>query len=129
MLIYGVSGIFAHKKTIKQFLQPMTEQVWGEGEDVPRGCAAIFGSIFQSYCIFVSVFFFNSPMPFWGRFCQYLHIFLRTASIFLGSIFDTGCFIFCSTVLSLSGTLPPFFYGELPSLSVSMHYKKSKMVM
>ena len=23
MLIYGVSGIFAHKKTIKQFLQPI----------------------------------------------------------------------------------------------------------
>ena len=34
MLIYGVSGIFAHKKTIKQFLQPMIEQVWGRGEDV-----------------------------------------------------------------------------------------------
>ena len=31
MLIYGESGIFAHKKTIKQFLQPMIEQVWGGG--------------------------------------------------------------------------------------------------
>ena len=43
--------------------------------DVPRGCEAFFASVFQSYCIFVSVFF-NSPMPFWGRFYQQLHIFL-----------------------------------------------------
>ena len=31
MLIYGAYGIFAHKKTIKEFLQPMIEQVWGGG--------------------------------------------------------------------------------------------------
>ena len=75
MLIYGVSGIFAHKKTIKQFLQPMIEQVLGAGVDVSGGCATIFGSAFQSYYIFVLAFF-NSPMPFLGRFYQYLHIFL-----------------------------------------------------
>ena len=52
----------------------MIEQVGGGGgEDVPRGCATIFVSVFQSYYIFVSVAF-NSPMPFLGRFYQYLHI-------------------------------------------------------
>ena len=30
-IIYGVSGIFSHKKTIKQLLQPMIEQVLGGG--------------------------------------------------------------------------------------------------
>ena len=68
MLIYGVSGIFAYKKTIKQFLQPMIEQVLGGGGG-GWGCAArmchFFASVFQSYCIFVSVIF-NSPMPFFG---------------------------------------------------------------
>ena len=42
MLIYGVSGIFANKKTIKQFLQPMIEQVGvvggGGGECAGRMC-------------------------------------------------------------------------------------------
>ena len=45
MLINGESGIFAHKKTIEQFLQPMIQQVLGEGgggwmcrEDVPLFC-------------------------------------------------------------------------------------------
>ena len=35
---------FAHKKTIKQFLQPMIEQVFGGrgGRDVPERCAAFF---------------------------------------------------------------------------------------
>ena len=75
MLIYGVSGISAHKKTVKQVLQPMIEQVFGGGgggamyrEDVPL----FFGSAFQSYYIFVSIFF-DSPMHFLGRFYQYLH--------------------------------------------------------
>ena len=45
MLIYGESGIFAHKKIIKQFLQPMTEQVWG---DVPGGCAAFLRQFFRA---------------------------------------------------------------------------------
>ena len=75
MLIYGVSGIFAHKKTIKQFLQPMIEQIW-EGEmcleDVPQFSRA---TVF-----FVSVFF-NSQMSFWGLFYQYLHIFLYIMAI------------------------------------------------
>ena len=59
MLIYGESGIFAHKKTIKQFLQPMIEQVFGGGGglDVPGGCVAFFALVFQSYCTFVSVLF------------------------------------------------------------------------
>ena len=113
MLIYGVSGNFAHKKTIKQFLQPMTEQVWGEG------CAAIFGSVFQSYYIFVSDFFSIHQCLFGVDFAN-ICFFLRTASIFLGSIFDTGCFIFCSTVLSFSGTLPPFFLWRV-TLAPGVH--------
>ena len=111
---------------------------------MPRERATIFGSVFQSYYIFVSVFF-NSPMPFFGSilpifafsFCCILCVFhqnvkqcfghkifvwflyswtyfLINASIFLGSIFDTGYFIFCSTVLSLSGTLPPLFMASYP---------------
>ena len=56
MLIYGVSGIFAHKKTIKQFLQPMIEQVWGGGGGCAGRMCCFFASVFQSYCIFVSVF-------------------------------------------------------------------------
>ena len=76
MLIYGESEISAYKKTIKQFLQPMIEQVCeGGGGDVPGGCAASFASVFQSYCIFVSFFFFHSTDAFLGRFYQYLHIF------------------------------------------------------
>ena len=76
MLIYGVSGTFAHKKTIKQFLQPMIQQVFGRGGggDVPGGCAAIFGSVYQSYYNFVSVFSTHRCL-FGGRFYQYLHIF------------------------------------------------------
>ena len=78
MLIYGISGSFAHKKTIKQFRQPMIEQVLGGGGggvDVPGGCAAFCASVFQSYCIFVSVFF-NSPMPFFGSILQISAYFL-----------------------------------------------------
>ena len=137
----------------------MIEQVWrgGGGGGEGGGCAArmcrYFRVSFQSCYIFVPVFFFNSLMPSWGRFYQYLHIFccilfvfhqkvkqcfghkvffwflyswayfLITASIFLGAIFDTGyyifCSIFCCTVL----------YGELPSLPGSMYYRTSKMVM
>ena len=48
MLIYGVSGIFSHKKTIKQFLQLMIEQVWGGGgwmcRDVPNPRHDFIGS-------------------------------------------------------------------------------------
>ena len=50
--------------------------------DVPGGCAAIFGSVSQSYYIFVSDSF-NSPMPFLGRFYQYLHIFCCLLYVFL----------------------------------------------
>ena len=55
MLIYGVSVIFAHKKTITQFLQPMIEQVLGDGgEDVPL----FLGQFFRA-TIFLCRFFFS----------------------------------------------------------------------
>ena len=58
MLIYGVSGIFAHKKTIKQFLQLMIEQIWGERMDVTGECAAFLRQFFRatvSLCRFFSI--------------------------------------------------------------------------
>ena len=73
MLIYGVSGIFAHKKTIKQFLQPMIEQVWGGGgggmcrEDVPLFCVSF------SELLYFCVGFLQFTDAFLGRFYQYLH--------------------------------------------------------
>ena len=73
MLIYGVSGIFAHKETIKQFLQPIIEQVFGERGWMCREDVLPFASVFQSYCIFC-VGFFNSPMLSLGKCYQYLHI-------------------------------------------------------
>ena len=72
MLIYGVSGIFAHKKTIKQFLQPM---IGGGGVDVPGGCAAIFGSVFQSYYILCRFFSIHRCL-FWVDFTNICIFFL-----------------------------------------------------
>ena len=72
MLIYRVSGIFAHKKTIKQFLQPIIEQVWGV--DVPGGCAAFLRQF--SELLYFCVGFFNSLMPLWVDFtniCIFFH--------------------------------------------------------
>ena len=63
MLIYGVSGIFAHKKTMKQFLQPMIEQVGG-GVDVPGGRAAFLRQFFRA-------------TVFLGRFFQFTDAFLE----------------------------------------------------
>ena len=54
---YGASGIFAHKKIIKQFLQRMIEQVW-RGVDVPGGCAAFLRQFFRAtvfLCQFLSI--------------------------------------------------------------------------
>ena len=66
MLIYGVSGTFAHKKTIKQFLQLTIEQVfWGGGGKMCREDVPLFWVSFSEVLCFC-VGFFNSPMPFWG---------------------------------------------------------------
>ena len=93
MLIYGVSGIFAHKKTIKQFLQPMIDQVWGGGgggggsmcrEDVPLFCIsfsellyfcvgffqftdAFFGVDFTNICRFFLYISSKSLTMFWAQ--------------------------------------------------------------
>ena len=76
MLIYGVSRIFAHKETIKQFLQLMIEQVLGGGgegwmcqEDLPLFCISF------SELLYFCVGFFQFTDAFLGRFYQYLHIF------------------------------------------------------
>ena len=57
----------------------MIEQVLGGGGgeggvDVPGGCAAIFGSVFQSYYIFCRLL--SIHRCFLCRFYQYLQIFL-----------------------------------------------------
>ena len=65
---------------IKQFLQPVIEQVWegGGGGGRVGGCAAIIGSVFQSYYIFVSFFFsirqcfFGSILPIFAYFLLYI---------------------------------------------------------
>ena len=85
MLINGASGTFAHKKTIKQFLQPMTKRVLGGR----GGCAAIFGSVFQSYYIFVLVFLIHQCL-FWIDFTSiciffavyYVYVFKNSNSAF-----------------------------------------------
>ena len=74
MLIYEVSGIFAHKKTIKQFLQPMIEQVWGGGVNVPGGYTTFFRQFFRA-TVSLCRFFFQFTDAFLGRFYKYLHIF------------------------------------------------------
>ena len=77
MLIYGVSGIFAHKKTIKQFLQPMIEQVLGGGggmcpEDVPLFCVSFSELLY--FCVgffqFTSAFF-GLILPIFAYFWMY----------------------------------------------------------
>ena len=82
MLIYGVSGIFAHKKTMKQFLQPMIEQVWGGGGEiyVPGGCAAFLGQFFRATVFLCRFFqftdaFFGSILPIFAYFCCILCVF------------------------------------------------------
>ena len=69
MLIYEVSRIFAHRKTIKQFLQPMIQQGVG-GLDVPL----FWGQFFRA-TIFCVGLFLQFTDAFVGRFYQYLHIF------------------------------------------------------
>ena len=77
MLIYGVLGIFAHKKTIKQFLQPMIEQVWGGGgggmcqEDV-----LLFFCVSFSELMYFCVGFFQFTDAFFGSILQISAYFL-----------------------------------------------------
>ena len=89
MLIYEVSGIFAHKKIIKQFLQSMIEQVWGGS-----GCAVIIGSVFQSYYIFVSLFcqFTNAFLVDFTNICIFFAVyyvyFIKRSNSVLGTKFS-----------------------------------------
>ena len=56
---------FANKKTIKQFLQPMMEQMGGGGECAGRMCC--FSDVsFSVATVFLCSFFLNSPMRFLG---------------------------------------------------------------
>ena len=51
---------------MKQFLQPMIEQVWG-GVDVPGRCDAFLRQFFRA-TVFLCCYFFNSPVPLWVDF-------------------------------------------------------------
>ena len=80
----SISGIFAHEKTIEQFLQPMIERAGGGGEWV-GGCTGPMCRYFWVNCSELPYFcvgFFNSVMPFLGRFYQHLHIFCCILCVF-----------------------------------------------
>ena len=67
----------------------MIEQIlWEEGGGGGGGCAAIFGSVFQSYYIFVSAFF-NLPMPFFGSILPIFAYFCCILLVFHHSVLDT----------------------------------------
>ena len=96
MLIYRVSGIFAHKKTIKQFLQPMIEQVWGGGwmcrEDVPL----FFLRQFFRATVFLCWFFSIHRCLFWVDFTNigiffavYYVYFIKKSNSVLGTKFSS----------------------------------------
>ena len=78
MLIYGVSGIFSHKKTMKQFLQPMIEQVWGGGgmcrEDVPLICVSFSELLYFCVGFFLQFTdaFFGSILPIFAYLLLYI---------------------------------------------------------
>ena len=83
MLIYGESEISADKKTIKQFLQPMIEQVWGGGgggECDGRMCRFFSVSYSELLYFCVGFFqltdaFFGSILPIFAYFCCILSVF------------------------------------------------------
>ena len=74
MLIYGVCGTFAHKKTIKQFLQPMIEQVLGRGGVCRKDVPLFLGQFFKATIFFASVFSIHRRL-FWVDFTN-IYIFL-----------------------------------------------------
>ena len=78
MLTYGVSGIFALKKTIKQFLQPMIEQVLGSGGggvDVPGGCVVFLRQLFRAFVFLYRFFFQFTDAFFWVDFTNIYIVF------------------------------------------------------
>ena len=86
MLIYRVSNVFAHKKTIKQFLQLMIEQVWG-------GCAAFLHQFFRATVFLCHFFqftdaFFWSILPIFAYFLLYIMcISSKSQAVFSEKIF------------------------------------------
>ena len=65
MPIYGVPGTFAHKKTIKQFLQPIIEQVWGGGGGSAGRMCCFLRQFFRA-TVFLCRFFFQFTDTFFG---------------------------------------------------------------
>ena len=80
MLIYRVSGIFAHKKTIKQFLQPMIEQVLrggggGEGWMCRENVPLFLGQFFRATMLLCRFFSIHRCL-FWVDFVPIFAFFL-----------------------------------------------------
>ena len=80
-----------NKNTIKQFLQPMIEQVWAEGVDVPL----LLGQFFRA-AIFLCRFFFQFTNAFFGSilpifayfFAVYYVYFIKKSNSVLGTKFS-----------------------------------------
>ena len=99
MLINGVSRIFAHKKTIKQFLQQMIEQVLvrgGGGVWMCRENVQLFLDQLFRVTIFLCCFFFQFTRAFFRSilpifayfFAVYYVYFIKKSSSVLGTKFS-----------------------------------------
>ena len=83
-----------HKKTLKQFLRPMVEQVWGGGGCTERMCRFFLRQLFQELLYFCVGFFqfidafFGSILPIFAFFAVYYVYFIKKSNSVLGTKFS-----------------------------------------
>ena len=88
--------IFSHKKkTIKEFLQPMIEQVFGGGGGGGVGCASFLRQFFRATVVLCRVFFSIHRCLFWVEFANicvffsvYYVYFIKKSNSVLGKKFS-----------------------------------------